>query len=486
MDLTKPTALDYIPPGVGRKELYKFLGPLIDYALTPAPLLRSATIDPLVAPLLLQYEDAEAVNAYLNAMVHPIIGTRRAMDVAFGLLNIQPKLVEWWQPRLQGPYDPKAPTGYSDRPFHFTVTFPNGTLPTGPFSYLDLIQMILALKNERSRLISVRMADCVGNLTLDNECTLDMYWLDDLEGFVDPITGVNICLHDHLVQNVNLEERVPGALATWNWTQVTHAFNEGLLDFTILDMDTDTDAGTIRVDSGRVTDHVAHPTYTLVNMDPKTGIYQVPIGRTTGSTVVGGGPDVNVSSRQARTCDRVQRSAPVVAPSIRQTISARSTTVQVPSTSFYRQRSWSDTPDGLGTGRTWSVRPLTWLSDQPQAFQQHSQQIVAGWTLGSAAASMPRLGVTASGFYGSMAKVTAVLGRPTAAAQGKAPPAGSGVLVDARPFAAAVGSVGVGINGTARMARPGAAGSGRMVPVGNGLASMPTPFITGKGIAASM
>jgi hypothetical protein len=189
-------SLSFLPDNFRENSLFKELAEDIDLALTPGSEFASIPLDPILAELNLEYTDIEAVTAYFNQFVKPVIGTPASILFAFNLLKINSTLKEWfsylavnnlgrwvdcstWEVpannnnltwnTVQSPADP----------FWFEVVF--DSLPPN-FNYQQLVSMILALKNERSFLSAItidgskrRWVDCDTWLT-EIDGTLNETW----------------------------------------------------------------------------------------------------------------------------------------------------------------------------------------------------------------------------------------------------------------------------------------------------------------------
>lgn len=197
------TSIDFLPDNLKKNDLYRELAQGIDLALTPGPQAVSEPLDEVLAKLRLDYADQEAVTAYYNHFVKPVIGTRSALEFAFNLLNVQTTLVEW--------FDFIIPTS----PFKFQLTF--DVFP-GTLDFDALIKVIFALKNERSFLSAIRMVDCADTMILDYGY-LDIDYLSATEGYIDPGTGVLICLYQERVIPISTSPSEAQALTTHIYTQ---------------------------------------------------------------------------------------------------------------------------------------------------------------------------------------------------------------------------------------------------------------------------
>lgn len=202
-DLTL-TSIDFLPDNLKENELYRHLAQGIDLALEPGASAKAEPLDAVLAKLRLNYADQEAVEAYYNHFVKPVIGTRSALEFAFNLLNVQPELVEW--------FDYTVPTPA----FKFQLTF--DVFP-GNLDFDSLIRVVFALKNERSFLSAIRMVDCADNLVLDFGY-LDRDHLSATEGYIDPATNVLICLYQqHVYPDVEADFTHVHEMQTHLYTQ---------------------------------------------------------------------------------------------------------------------------------------------------------------------------------------------------------------------------------------------------------------------------
>lgn len=147
------TAFDFLPDNLqDDNELYPWLAPLIDHALPPPGEIDFFQIEDLITRLGVKYESPEAVNAYFNKFIKPILGTRPAMQFAFDLIGTSAKIIEWFESEVPVPQ------------FKFIIEFE--TYP-GTFDFSALLDLIYTLKNERSWPTAIRMAECADNLILD-------------------------------------------------------------------------------------------------------------------------------------------------------------------------------------------------------------------------------------------------------------------------------------------------------------------------------
>lgn len=161
-------------------DLFPYLGPVIDHALGDPPSMENYPLDALIGEIGLQYHDQEAVAAYFNKFIKPIVGTAPAIALAFDLLGIDASISEW--------YAQDVPTA----PFLFVITL--NTLPTN-FDMNAMLDLIFALKNERSWPTAIRMAECSTNLVWDIG-SFDTEPMDASEGFLTT-EGYTLCLYEY-------------------------------------------------------------------------------------------------------------------------------------------------------------------------------------------------------------------------------------------------------------------------------------------------
>jgi hypothetical protein len=177
----KPT-IDYIPESLRETPVYKTASELIDLALSNEAFIPiRQEIDPNIRALLEDYDSEEAVQAYNNVFVQPFIGTKSAILYVLNLLNIDAELVEWFRA-----------TDITLPPYKFILDF--DSYPEG-IDLDKLIDLILAVRNERASLAVIRQPDEFGDLFVTSRSLLsgpDL--LGDVSGF--NYRGVNI----HLVQ----------------------------------------------------------------------------------------------------------------------------------------------------------------------------------------------------------------------------------------------------------------------------------------------
>lgn len=371
--LSPSTALDFLPPNIAALPLYQWLGPLIDYALLPGAGIDTTDVDPLVAEMGLAFQDAEAVNAYVNLFVRPILGTRRVLDYVFALLDIQPTLDEWF---------PDPTLGLT--PFHFQLTFE--TAPRA-LNLPGLIRLVTALKNERSHLLALRTRECADELTLDMDCEVDRYYLDSLEGYVDPVSGVIVCIDDGAVQAVQGSAGVVAAPRTSQTAALVYAMANALLDFTGLDEDTTLDSGSIEIAQGSTSERAAQVHHESPSFSLLTGLAQPDFtGRTSDTAAAVAAPPI--LPYQQRTSDTVQNVAHAITPTVPDIVSQRFNTAAIAANQFARQRPWDAVYDTTidesgvranpGSGMAWRYG-LTWISDQPQAYSTRTSTTLVNY-----------------------------------------------------------------------------------------------------------
>lgn len=192
------SSIDFLPDNLQGRELHQHLAPLLDWALEYSQTSEVWELDPLISELGLEYKDPEAVNAYFNKFVQPAIGTRDVLRFIFGILGVDAQVIEWFEEEIPTP------------PFKITVQFEEYP---GYLDFDKLIGLIYAVKNERTRLSTIRMVGCPGMFILDYG-VLDRNILDTAEGYLNP-EGVLICLHQDYSQVVPaIEGQDPISFAT--------------------------------------------------------------------------------------------------------------------------------------------------------------------------------------------------------------------------------------------------------------------------------
>lgn len=134
-------------------------------------------IDPIIKLLLGSWESDESVLAYYNIFIRPVIGTRTAIEAVLQLTSTDAVVFEWFELPVPLP------------PFKFDLIFEQ--FP-GYDTFDLLIDLILAYKNERSWLSSMRMWDCPTLFVLDYS-NLDEDILDTIYGYI--YRGVFTCFY---------------------------------------------------------------------------------------------------------------------------------------------------------------------------------------------------------------------------------------------------------------------------------------------------
>lgn len=236
-DTVTLSALDFLPDNLQEgNELYPWLAELIDHALPPSPTIEDFPLDELLGRLGVQFNDNEAVNSYFNKFIKPVIGTRPAMEFAFQLMDTNARIIEWFENETPVPA------------FKFIIEFDNYP---GILDFNSLLDMIYALKNERSWPTIIRMADCAENLVLDYGY-LDNEPISASEGYMNEL-GVMICLYQQY--NGQLIHETPktcsvftGAYGQW------YEHHLGLrLDYSDLDQPFDESWSNIQMSRGAIT-----------------------------------------------------------------------------------------------------------------------------------------------------------------------------------------------------------------------------------------
>lgn len=229
-NLLEPTieliACDFLPDNLidpTFNDLYPYLGPLIDWALPPPPSMENYPLDALISQLNLHYNSGEAVEAYFNKFIKPIVGTAPAISLAFKLLGLDATISEW--------YEQSVPTA----PFLFVITF--NTYPAN-LDINALLDLIFALKNERSWPTTIRMAECLDNLVWDIGY-LDTEPMDASEGYLT-VDNYTLCLYEYFAPETTTITYTPfemfkgiysqaykiGEYYMWDYNDLDEAWND--------------------------------------------------------------------------------------------------------------------------------------------------------------------------------------------------------------------------------------------------------------------
>lgn len=213
------TAFDFLPDNLQEdNELYPWLAPLIDHALPPPGEIDFFQIEDLITRLGVKYESPEAVNAYFNKFIKPILGTRPAMQFAFDLIGTSARIIEWFESETPVPA------------FKFIIEFDTYL---GTFDFSPLLDLIYTLKNERSWPTAIRMAECADNLILDYGA-LDREPMSASEGYMNE-SGIVICLFQYANAEIFPDRQVMHQLASGLYSQ-WYEFALGLrLDYSSYD-----------------------------------------------------------------------------------------------------------------------------------------------------------------------------------------------------------------------------------------------------------
>ena len=161
-------SIDYLPDNLkeGNKKLYPVVGKLIDRVLESSPTPPSSEIDESIRKVISNYESEEAVQAYFNKLVKPLIGSKKSLENLFKLLKIDVEIQEWFGLEFPLPA------------FNFSLRLENNRRDIAVDDIIDLINIF---KNERSHLAVIRSSNCPNIFTL-NRSLLNQDILSDLGG----------------------------------------------------------------------------------------------------------------------------------------------------------------------------------------------------------------------------------------------------------------------------------------------------------------
>lgn len=172
---------DYIIVG---DELHWLVSPNIseftvdfDFYRFCSPTSTSTQSEPLLDKILSNYSDITAVVAYFRKMIKPTLGTTYCVKNLMRLLNLDAFIYEWYQ------------TTYL-RQFKFAIRLEENV----EVNIKDLIDLIFAIKNERSHLAKIGDDSCRVPEPWDT-FYFDVAQWDDLEGVM--YRGVKICRNAH-------------------------------------------------------------------------------------------------------------------------------------------------------------------------------------------------------------------------------------------------------------------------------------------------
>lgn len=136
----------FIPPYLKEFELYKHLESALDIAINK-DLVSFSAIEKLNSLILTFFgktvssDQKESILFYYKIFIEPYIGTPVAIKRLFNILNLDSKVITWFQNRVPLP------------PYKFSIEFSTTPSNLGVKSLIGLINLV---KNERSHLFSVR------------------------------------------------------------------------------------------------------------------------------------------------------------------------------------------------------------------------------------------------------------------------------------------------------------------------------------------
>lgn len=183
-------ALEYIPEDLQEAPLYQTATALIDGVRRKPDIDITLPLDPAVNQLLSGFTDYRAVQAYYNMFVRPSLGTKSALLFALRILNIDAKLVEWFE------------ADFNLTSYKFVLDFADypATLDLD-----ELIDLVNYLKNERSRLAVIRQPEEFQDMFVTDESMMDDALWDDVSGIT--YRDVNV----FLVKKFRTSYEYPGA-----------------------------------------------------------------------------------------------------------------------------------------------------------------------------------------------------------------------------------------------------------------------------------
>ena len=153
------------------KELISF----IDYPCHDSRNLSPVIDDKLISRLIPDFNDIEAVNAYYRLFIKPIVGTKKAIQSIFDIVDEKGKPIEWFENGLP--------------PYHYAVEYDR--IPE-EIDIDRIIELAEWLRNERSHLLTIRTPLCGYPFRWDYARWDRDQW-DSVEGVRWKDTNVYVC-----------------------------------------------------------------------------------------------------------------------------------------------------------------------------------------------------------------------------------------------------------------------------------------------------
>ncbi len=180
--------INYVPEAKRQDTVFTFTSQILDYLLLRTlDRPKEYELNALIERLLKQYTDKEAVLSYYNKFIRPILGSRHALENLFDLLELEVRLIEWHESYLP------------IRPFWFIEEL---QVYKESLNIDDLIDLTNMVKNERSKLVRIKMPECPDMIYLDYTF-LDRDILSTFPAIM--YKGVNICLYEKHPSLIQLE-----------------------------------------------------------------------------------------------------------------------------------------------------------------------------------------------------------------------------------------------------------------------------------------